>query len=97
MPEFAHCLFEVILCYAEHLHSSTRDPSFDLEYHVFVICPELVSLGPRPIYLPQRWESWDPTQAEKVAGFMHHPLHTAAAGFYGSHLKYHPESFCAER
>lgn len=36
------------------------------------------------------WESWDLTQTERVAGLMHHPHHTAAAGLYGSHLRYHP-------
>lgn len=47
-------------------------------------------LCPHPIDQPQRWESWDLTQAERVAGFMHHHRHTAAAGLYGSHLRCHP-------
>ncbi len=42
MPKCAY-LNQLILCYAEHLHSWTRDPSFDLECHVFVISPELGS------------------------------------------------------
>lgn len=46
-------------------------------------------LSPCPTELPLRWESWDLTQAERAAGFMHHHRHTAAEEFYGSHLRYH--------
>ncbi len=43
ITHFRKYLNQVILCYAEHLHSWTGDPSFDLECHVFVISPELGS------------------------------------------------------